>query len=79
MNIGDKCVVTFHYTLTNSDGEEMDSSAGKDPMKYLHGATGGREVHFDSSRRDLSHRDLSHRDLSHRDPSRRDPWWRVWK
>ena len=39
MNIGDKCVVTFHYTLTNSDGEEMDSSAGKDPMKYLHGAS----------------------------------------
>lgn len=38
MNISDKCVVTFHYTLTNSDGEKMDSSAGRDPMKYLHGA-----------------------------------------
>lgn len=38
MNISEKCVVTFHYTLTNSDGEKMDSSAGRDPMKYLHGA-----------------------------------------
>jgi FKBP-type peptidyl-prolyl cis-trans isomerase SlyD len=39
VNISEKCVVTFHYTLTNSDGEEMDSSAGRDPMKYLHGAS----------------------------------------
>ncbi len=39
MNIGEKCVVTFHYTLTNSDGEEMDSSAGREPLKYLHGAS----------------------------------------
>ena len=39
VNIGNRCVVTFHYTLTNSDGEEMDSSAGRDPMKYLHGAS----------------------------------------
>jgi len=31
--------VTFHYTLTNSNGEELDSSAGRDPMKYLHGAS----------------------------------------
>ena len=38
MNIGEKCVVTFHYILTNSDGEELDSSAGHDPLKYLHGA-----------------------------------------
>ena len=39
MNISDKCVVTFHYTLTNSDGEELDTSVGRDPMKYLHGAS----------------------------------------
>jgi len=39
VNIGEKSVVTFHYTLTNSDGEELDSSAGRDPMKYLHGAS----------------------------------------
>lgn len=38
VNIGEKCVVTFHYTLTNSDGEEIDSSAGREPLKYLHGA-----------------------------------------
>ena len=39
MNIGEKSVVTFHYTLTNTNGEELDSSAGRDPMKYLHGAS----------------------------------------
>jgi len=32
-------VVTFHYKLTNSNGEELDSSSGRDPMKYLHGAS----------------------------------------
>ena len=37
MNIGKKSVVTFHYTLTNSNGEELDSSTGREPMKYLHG------------------------------------------
>ena len=31
-------VVSFHYTLTNADGEEMESSHDKDPMTYLHGA-----------------------------------------
>lgn len=31
-------VVTFHYTLTNAEGEEMESSHDKDPMTYLHGA-----------------------------------------
>ncbi len=31
-------VVTFHYTLTNADGEEMESSKDCDPMSYLHGA-----------------------------------------
>ena len=31
-------VVTFHYTLKNAAGEEMESSNGKDPMSYLHGA-----------------------------------------
>lgn len=38
MNIGEKCVVAFHYKLTNGDGEELDSSGGQDPLKYLHGA-----------------------------------------
>ncbi len=31
-------VISFHYTLTNADGEEMESSHDKDPMTYLHGA-----------------------------------------
>jgi FKBP-type peptidyl-prolyl cis-trans isomerase SlyD len=31
-------VVSFHYTLKNSDGEEMESSRERDPMSYLHGA-----------------------------------------
>lgn len=38
MNIDDKCVVSFHYTLTNGDGEKLDSSDGRDPLSYLHGA-----------------------------------------
>ena len=39
MNIGEKCVVAFHYKLTNADGEQLDSSEGQDPLKYLHGAS----------------------------------------
>jgi len=31
-------VVTFHYTLKNVEGEEMESSKDRDPMTYLHGA-----------------------------------------
>ncbi len=31
-------VVTFHYTLKNSDGEQLESSREKDAMTYLHGA-----------------------------------------
>ena len=31
-------VVSIHYTLTSDDGEVIDSSAGKDPLNYLHGA-----------------------------------------
>ena len=31
-------VVTFHYTLTNAAGEEMESSRKGEPMSYLHGA-----------------------------------------
>ena len=27
----------FHYTLTNDQGETLDSSAGGDPLAYLHG------------------------------------------
>ncbi len=31
-------VVTFHYTLTNAEGEQMESSRESDPITYLHGA-----------------------------------------
>jgi len=31
-------VVTFHYTLKNSEGEQMETSRDKQPMSYLHGA-----------------------------------------
>jgi FKBP-type peptidyl-prolyl cis-trans isomerase SlyD len=36
--IGKNSVVSMHYTLKNDDGEVMDSSDGKPPMVYLHGA-----------------------------------------
>lgn len=39
MNIEDKRVVSIHYTLTNEQGDTLDSSAGQDPLKYLHGAS----------------------------------------
>lgn len=38
MQIQDDCVVSIHYTLTNEEGEELDSSTGQDPLVYLHGA-----------------------------------------
>lgn len=31
-------VVTFHYTLTNAAGEQMETSRESEPMTYLHGA-----------------------------------------
>ena len=30
-------VVTFHYTLRGEDGALIESSAGKDPVTYMHG------------------------------------------
>lgn len=36
--IGDKLVVTIHYTLTDESGEIIDSSEGQEPLAYLHGA-----------------------------------------
>lgn len=38
MNIGPKTVAEFHYTLSNTKGEELESSRGGDPTAYLHGA-----------------------------------------
>jgi FKBP-type peptidyl-prolyl cis-trans isomerase SlyD len=37
MEIADRCVVAMHYTLTNQQGETLDSSAGHGPLVYLHG------------------------------------------
>ena len=32
-------VVTIHYVLKDNEGNELDSSKGKDPLVYLHGAS----------------------------------------
>ena len=37
MQIADDRVVLIHYTLTNDAGETLDSSAGSEPLAYLHG------------------------------------------
>lgn len=40
MKIQDNSVVSFHYVLTNDDGDTVDSSRERDePMLYLHGAS----------------------------------------
>lgn len=38
MQISKHSVASIHYTLTNSQGEILDSSAGREPLTYLHGA-----------------------------------------
>lgn len=38
MQIEDSRVATFHYTLTDDDGNTVDSSRGKEPLSYLHGS-----------------------------------------
>ena len=38
MQIGADTVVTFHYTLRDESGVELESSRGADPAAYLHGA-----------------------------------------
>ena len=37
MQIADNTAVSIHYTLTNDDGETLDSSIGSDALTYLHG------------------------------------------
>ena len=37
MNIENDCVVSIHYTLTNPNGDVLDSSEGRDPLVYLQG------------------------------------------
>ena len=40
MKIANECVVSIHYTLTDSRGEELDSSRGAAPLTYVHGTRG---------------------------------------
>ena len=36
--IGEKSVVSVHYKLSDDSGKVLDSSEGRDPLAYLHGA-----------------------------------------
>jgi len=38
MSIKDNSAVSFHYSLADDEGQQLDSSAGKEPLAYLHGA-----------------------------------------
>lgn len=38
MQISKNKVAAIHYTLKNNEGEVIDSSQGRDPLYYLHGA-----------------------------------------
>ena len=40
MQVAENSVVLIHYTLTNDQGEVLDSSSGGEPLAYLHGADG---------------------------------------
>ena len=37
MQITNQTAVSIHYTLTNPDGDQLDSSIGGEPLVYLHG------------------------------------------
>ena len=41
MQIAERTVVTIHYTLTDSEGQVLDTSMGPEdaePLSYVHGA-----------------------------------------
>jgi len=38
MQIGPKTVATIEYTLKNDKGEVLDTSDGREPLSYVHGA-----------------------------------------
>lgn len=38
MSITKETIVTIEYVLTNAKGTELDSSKGRDPLVYFHGA-----------------------------------------
>jgi FKBP-type peptidyl-prolyl cis-trans isomerase SlyD len=38
MQIGEKTVVSFDYTLKDDEGKVLDTSEGREPLTYLHGS-----------------------------------------
>ena len=38
MNVSQNSVVAFHYSVSDEEGVQLDSSSGKAPLTYLHGA-----------------------------------------
>lgn len=40
MKVEKNKVVSIHYTLTDNDGNQIDSSVGKEPLAYIHGVGG---------------------------------------
>ncbi len=38
MQIASRTVASFHYTLTDDQGQVIDSSEGREPLAYLHGS-----------------------------------------
>lgn len=38
MKVAENTVVSIHYTLTDNDGNQIDSSSGREPLKFLAGA-----------------------------------------
>ena len=40
MQIANETVVSFDYTLTDDDGDVLDTSMGGDPLAYVHGVGG---------------------------------------
>lgn len=38
MQVADKTVVSFEYTLTDGGGRVLDTSTGRAPLTYIHGA-----------------------------------------
>lgn len=37
MQIGKNKVTSIEYTLTNNQGEVLDTSKGREPLEYIHG------------------------------------------
>lgn len=40
MSVAKDKVISIDYTLTNDQGDVMDSSSGKEPLAYIHGSGG---------------------------------------